>query len=511
MGMVKVFVGLICITCLAVALLLLSEFGIAGSGGRDIGVPVTISRFLVPNSGSHEGVSAVIEEPPKNIIEFLVQYRKVIRDRAPPLNIDKWFEFAQDRKCSVAPLGPYRRIYIDLERFREHHRTQVRLGYRRSADPVIDSRQLDAALKMDRIDVLRIRGNDNGNMSQSAEGAAILVEACRPFAKWLGDFDVVLNGLDEPRVLKRSVDDKIGMAGISFDAGRNVFSVNENSDIIPLMRQVCDSEVITDDNAYFRRHGFFLGPCSFDATDAMVPIFSSASIGACFADILIPNAYYLTSASEASWRVPLPSEPVDPQADQQGLWQNKQSIVQWRGSNTGGGSNDGREYLQFHRNRLVSKAETVHVDNVNIDIGFTTILQCSGQACQELKSKFPLKNPVDHSDSRKFKYLVDIDGNSFSQRFLPFLQFTQSLILKVHLFEDWITEQLQPMKHYLPIDMSLDNFQRQIEWARDHEDEAKRIAQQAQLYADKRLRYEDMQCYLFRLLLEYEQLLKPTT
>jgi hypothetical protein len=76
------------------------------------------------------------------------------------------------------------------------------------------------------------------------------------------------------------------------------------------------------------------------------------------------------------------------------------------------------------------------------------------------------------------------------------------------LFTEWFDERLRPFVHYLPVRLDFADLQSRLDWARAHDKQAHAIAEQAALQAKLFIRYEDMQCYWYRLLLEYATLLK---
>lgn len=62
--------------------------------------------------------------------------------------------------------------------------------------------------------------------------------------------------------------------------------------------------------------------------------------------------------------------------------------------------------------------------------------------------------------------------------------------------------------HYLPVRLDFMDLQAKLDWALGHDKQAQAIAEQAALQAKLFIRFEDMQCYWYRLLLEYAALLK---
>jgi hypothetical protein len=72
------------------------------------------------------------------------------------------------------------------------------------------------------------------------------------------------------------------------------------------------------------------------------------------------------------------------------------------------------------------------------------------------------------------KIIIDIDGNTYSARF-PLVLSTGSAIFKMKAFEDYGSMMAKPFVHYVPVKMDLSDFESQLKWARDHDDELEQI------------------------------------
>lgn len=62
--------------------------------------------------------------------------------------------------------------------------------------------------------------------------------------------------------------------------------------------------------------------------------------------------------------------------------------------------------------------------------------------------------------------------------------------------------------HYVPVNLDLSNLQDTIKWLHANDDIAKRIGEAARMLALTKLRDNDLDCYLYRVLLEYSRLFK---
>ncbi|GIY12573.1 protein O-glucosyltransferase 2 [Caerostris extrusa] len=106
------------------------------------------------------------------------------------------------------------------------------------------------------------------------------------------------------------------------------------------------------------------------------------------------------------------------------------------------------------------------------------------------------------------RYQINIDGTVAAYR-LPYLIAGGSLVLKQESdFYEYFYNDIQPMVHYVPFNRNLSNLVEKLQWAIDHDDEAKKIAENAQDFALSNLMPKDVLCYYAVLFKEYSTRLK---
>ncbi|GIY45272.1 protein O-glucosyltransferase 2 [Caerostris darwini] len=106
------------------------------------------------------------------------------------------------------------------------------------------------------------------------------------------------------------------------------------------------------------------------------------------------------------------------------------------------------------------------------------------------------------------RYQINIDGTVAAYR-LPYLIAGGSLVLKQESdFYEYFYNDIQPMVHYVPFNRNLSNLVEKLQWAIDHDDEAKKIAENAQEFALSNLMPKDILCYYAVLFKEYSTRLK---
>jgi hypothetical protein len=101
-----------------------------------------------------------------------------------------------------------------------------------------------------------------------------------------------------------------------------------------------------------------------------------------------------------------------------------------------------------------------------------------------------------------------LDGNAWPSRYQGFMLETRSLMFDNVLFEQWFSQRLRPWIHYVPFNTDPDvDLGDKLRWAIENDAEAKKIADDAHMFAHENLRVEDMKCYASLLLMEYANLI----
>ena len=268
--------------------------------------------------------------------------------------------------------------------------------------------------------------------------------------------------------------------------------------------------------------GFIQAP-TVVSTDVLLPVFSQARVGG-FSDILFPSP----------WNYAVKSE-YEESKDMN--WADKVNTLFWRGSSSDGYAWGG-SWTGFLRARFVNEGyqQTTSLSegqSPGINVTFTGVIpKCHDADCVAERLTFshwgkatlppgytpteddgPLPPGIPFEEHWHYRHLVDMDGAGFSGRFLPFLQ-SRSLVYRAALFKTWFDERLREWHHYVPVDVRLGrgfwsvvqylgSSERHDASKRSGEEIAERIAQRGRDWASRALRAEDMQIYMFRLLLEW--------
>lgn len=293
-------------------------------------------------------------------------------------------------------------------------------------------------------------------------------------------------------------------------------------------------------------HGTFVEPISVSTTHQLVPIFGESKLSM-NNDILIPPAAYISESFSGG---------LYSDANAKGArWDDKTAGVVWRGV-ASGGRNREENWTRFHRHRFVSMLNGSYVREIEMspdsvgegqafimqsyaryhltalnlgswlgsiaDVGFTDLLCWPGTGhptCPYTDAYFSIAPKMPMAKQYDYKILPDVDGNSYSGRYLSFLRST-SLPLKATLYSEWHDGRLMPWLHFVPMDNMfvdvygiLEYFLGTREKSKEggdvnavmkwRDDAAEKIALRGKEWAERVLRKEDMQIYMLRLLLEY--------
>ncbi|KAI9822537.1 MAG: hypothetical protein M1827_000256 [Pycnora praestabilis] len=295
-------------------------------------------------------------------------------------------------------------------------------------------------------------------------------------------------------------------------------------------------------------HGALIKPLTVKTTKRLLPIFSGSKLSI-NNEILLPAPMYWNSEDRFSGSSNI-STP----------WNEKGNTLIWRGVATGG-LNNAHNWKGFHRHRLVSMlngtkarlADTGQETPINwqlptddtydikaaqshhlgewldsfSDGGFIDLM-CERPepdgGCPYTGSQYRLVQGRPMAEQFAYKYLPDIDGNSFSGRYRGFL-LSSSLPIKATLYREWHDSRLVAWKHFVPMDNRFQDFYGIMQYflgypgpngnpdydgsdlVRGHDGEAEEIAKEGAEWAGRVLRREDMQIYVFRLLLEYARVI----
>ncbi|GAA5985681.1 hypothetical protein JCM10908_007067 [Rhodotorula pacifica] len=218
----------------------------------------------------------------------------------------------------------------------------------------------------------------------------------------------------------------------------------------------------------------------------------------------------------------------------------------WRGTPDGVGVETGSPWRRSHRFRLIaltnsnsSRVRTIRETRrnsfgqeyqVDVERSFQELnqrysnvrptgvpVQCEPELCEEITRTLPFSEKISLEEMADNRYVMDVDGNAYSARFRAHLASNQ-VPFKSTVFPEWYDGRIQPWVHYVParVDYAdlynlLAFFDGSTDSARSghHDMLAEEIATAGADWARNFWRTEDMQAYVFRLLLEWARVMDP--
>lgn len=306
------------------------------------------------------------------------------------------------------------------------------------------------------------------------------------------------------------------------------------------------------------KHGLLFSASSISATKRLVPVFGECKVNV-NSDILFPANMYWMHDDRYDYNG---KSDVD--------WNEKEDKLLWRGV-TSGGAQVEDTWRRLHRQRLVMSLNSTEMENQKVrilaeqpeargeyenyrqfgpsefaqqytDVGFVEAFGCHPNCSYLHDNVLSFKPQISLPEQFKSKFLVDVDGHSFSGRWRAFLE-SKCLGIKATIFREWHDSRLFAWRHFVPMDNRFDDIYTLltyfigtgesqgerlpgVPYVARHDAEGRRIAQQGREWANKVLRRDDIevrpngcyelwlktsnprtQVYMFRLLLEYGRII----
>lgn len=226
------------------------------------------------------------------------------------------------------------------------------------------------------------------------------------------------------------------------------------------------------------------------------PLFVFSKINNLKTHVLIPDAEALNGYSFLN--------DVIAQGSQQFPWNQKQEKIFWRGATTDGWYFDLQDWESHPRARLVLLS-LIYPDLINAR--FTCFCHGAEKNVAMLAIPALLSNPLSPRDSLVYKYLMDIDGLTCGWSRCYWSLLSNSVVFKQTTENiQWFYGALEPYYHYIPVKKDLSNLLEQLHWAKDHDKEVKKIADQGSRFVENNLSEEMILLYLYWLFVYYAEI-----
>ena len=461
---------------------------------------------------------ATIDRQSRTLDAAVAQYRIRYR-RSPPPGFARWFTFAQRHHSRI--IDDYDSIAKAMEPFWQ----QSPARSKELVEQVSERGSLHAfSVSNGTFDF----GEDNWMGEEIARTLADVVQD-------LPELQLITNSLDEPMVVSPATETKqhvqlfddgnaqpswAVISGSCRDAPKQVQPYQTGPSTfpggLPFVANTAEMRDLCRHPEYEHMHGFFVSPTSLEYTTENIPIWSQAAPST-FRDIVYPSPWYWTHIDEELEERDVP-------------WQSKTNDLYWAGTTTGGHSAHSR-WNQHHRQRFIATTSQLLNKSVTFltestpghwqtyqsrdilaqlyNTKFTGLSQCDDVECEAQAAYFHVGKSEPFQNAYKSRFVMDVDGNSFSGRYYNLLS-SQSVVLKQTIFREWHDERLFPWLHYVPVSLQMEELpeiMRYLALTKDGGVIAKTIADKSRAWARTALRREDAAVYMYRLLLEYARVM----
>lgn len=201
--------------------------------------------------------------------------------------------------------------------------------------------------------------------------------------------------------------------------------------------------------------------CNFhNWVNMSIPLLTTAVPRQCRYGNPMPNykMYVTSKETNKEW------EPVMQTYQKNYPWDRKIKKAVWRGSLSAA-----NEDLQSVRWRLCALA--TRTNSSLLDVGLVSIPARHDDQNLDLDVVGGLVNSIPQVDFQAYTAIIDVDGNSWSSRFVELLCYN-SVILKVEpQFVEYFYQNLEPWKHYIPVRYDLADLTAMANFAVDPQNE----------------------------------------
>jgi hypothetical protein len=184
---------------------------------------------------------------------------------------------------------------------------------------------------------------------------------------------------------------------------------------------------------------------------------------------LLPDPHFIGSQGYETMRATLAAEDVS--------WAERKPVAFWRGSSTGMRRKPERHWRSLQRVQL---CEIAAASNGLIDAGLNKVVQATAEEAAEIAQAGLMRPSVPATEFRRYRYQIDVDGNSNSWAGLFIKLLTGSPVLKIASprdFRQWYYGKLEPWVNFVPVRADLADLQARVQDLRRDDARAQAIGQ----------------------------------
>ena len=204
-------------------------------------------------------------------------------------------------------------------------------------------------------------------------------------------------------------------------------------------------------------------------------------------------------------------------------WSKRQSKLVWRGGPTGfnfnwkqiynNNDNNENKVIDMQEKKISPRARLClfagkHDDL--IDFAFSSPFMTSWPTkpipCKISSSTHPNELTLSYREQQsKFKYILDIEGFSWSSRLKEILHLDMLIFKVENDYIDFTSQLLEEGKHFISIKRDLSNLENKLNWAQTNDIEAQKIKSDSITFTSKYTNADAELCYWYTLLNEYNK------
>lgn len=183
-------------------------------------------------------------------------------------------------------------------------------------------------------------------------------------------------------------------------------------------------------------------------------------------------------------------------------WEQKKSQLVWRGSTAQLWTKLTEKHLSLLTRLKLCELSVLYPDL--IDAKYTIFAQ-GGENIPYLRlfqgERYTFEQQM------KYKYHILIDGNTCAYSTSGWKHFSNSLIFKPDSrWVQWYYAAMEPYVHYIPVNKNLDDLVESLQWALQHDEQAKAIAQNCRDFALTHMTLTHDLVYLYYVIMKYSLL-----
>ena len=191
---------------------------------------------------------------------------------------------------------------------------------------------------------------------------------------------------------------------------------------------------------------------------------------------LIPDPIFVSATAYSSIRRHFNDHDV--------RWEDRAPVAFWRGTTTGHPLDPKTGWRSLPR---IVLCEIARSNGSLVDAGISAIAQVDDAVRDEIEASGLMRPFVPSIQFNRYKYQIDIDGNTNSWPGLYQKLLTGSPVLKVQSpvgHKQWYYDRMRPWIHYVPVAADMSDLMEKMEWLRSHDHEARAIGEQGRSLAN---------------------------